>query len=149
MSRKRNMDSCPICVRWVCYVYGCGWNSRQVWDGRKPLRDRKCNVCGSDNGEYLPVTHYKRDLHEEHVLQARQEERVFPVSKERINDVVALLELIKPHAAVYQDMVRRNLRTATGSFENNAVINRGNEALLKIDNTIREWLLNHPDESYS
>lgn len=145
-ARKVNRDACPICVRWICFVYGCGWNAKSTLDGRKPLPERTCNACGSANGGYQPVTHYRIDVHEEHVIQARTEERIYPVDQERVNDVAALVEMIKPLLQTYQDMVHRNLRTAPGSLENNAVVNRGNETLLKIDSTIREWASKHQDK---
>jgi hypothetical protein len=148
MTTNRLFEACPICVRWWCA--NCGAPKSSTVDLRNLSSDetRTCRRCSSTVGSFEPVRHYRRDVQDAHVRKFEMEHSVLPVPQERVNDVAALVEMIDPMIADYRELARRSLRTVKGSHESTLTINTGNETLLKIDDTIRSWLADHPDESY-
>jgi hypothetical protein len=148
MAQNKNFPPCPMCVRWWCS--DCGMPHTNTADHRNLLPDetRACRYCKSTNGSFQPVKHYRRELHDEHARKVELEDSVLPHPRQRIADVAALVEMIYPLATSYRDLLRRSLQMIKGSRESNLVINTGHETLLKIDDTVRSWVADHPDEKY-
>lgn len=144
---KRRVPACPICVRWHCLA--CRRMQTSVFDGRRDLPVRKCPGCQGLFGEYRPVTHHDRDLHDAHCAKAVTEGSVDHYDWLKIRDLMALVEFLSKPTKVYEAMARQTIKSGTGSFEYNEAVNIGNRALLQIEETVRSWVKDHPPESYT
>jgi hypothetical protein len=58
-----NKPACPACARWRCSA--CGWTRNYA----SRNAEQYCTRCQSTTGEFLPVRHYFKAKHEDH-LQA-------------------------------------------------------------------------------
>jgi hypothetical protein len=143
---KRLVPACPICVRWHCLA--CGKMKTSVFDGRRDLPLRKCSGCHGLFGEYRPITHHDRDLHDAHAAKAAIEGSIDHYDWMKIRDLAALVEFLSRPSKIYQAMLRQSIKSKTGSFEYNEAVNIGNAALLEIEETVRSWVKDHPVETY-
>src|SRR4051794_35427315 len=127
----RLVPGCPICVEWTCD--DCGHVKHQV-DGRNFQR---CPKCSCTSGTTIPIMHYRRDVHDSHVIRFNRERTIWPMDRERQLDVMALIDFLTPHMHIYRRMLRRSFRFRSGTPEQNSSVNITNEELRKIEDIVR------------
>lgn len=138
----RKEDPCPICITWTCGV--CGFLRRNQRDGRKA---QKCPKCGCMKGTSVPMIHYNREQHAEHVAIFEHQTVITPYDPGHIRDLMGLSDVLVPLLNDYRTAYLKAFRSASGTPENTAAINDTNAALNKIESTVRSWVAANPEEN--